>query len=208
MRTTLTVAVSALIAVAALVAAAGPARTEAPGTIGPVDRRAFAPLVLPPVQTTTVPGSDTAMGGDGPARADAPIRDPGLPPLPTGRTAMPLPGVVVAPVAKPTPRPVAPATWAAGGGWLRAEYSWYGTGFYGSGTACGQTYSRTILGVAHRTLPCGTKVTFRNPKNGRTITVPVIDRGPYVAGRTWDLSAATCSYLGNCYTGTIQYRLP
>ena len=50
------------------------------------------------------------------------------------------------------------------------------------------------------TLPCGTRVTFRNPKNGRTITVKVIDRGPYVAGRLWDLSYATCSYLDNCYT--------
>ena len=39
--------------------------------------------------------------------------------------------------------------------------------FFGSGTACGQTYTKTIMGVAHRTLPCGTLVTFRNPANGR-----------------------------------------
>ena len=69
-----------------------------------------------------------------------------------------------------------------------AEYSWYGPGFYGSGTACGQRYSRSILGVAHRSLPCGTRVTLRNPANGRSITVRVIDRGPYVSGRLWDLS--------------------
>jgi len=71
----------------------------------------------------------------------------------------------------------------------------------------GQTYTGTILGVAHRSLPCGTRVTFRNPKNGRTITVKVIDRGPYVAGRTWDLSRATCKDLDNCYTAMIQYRV-
>ncbi len=86
------------------------------------------------------------------------------------------------------------------------DISWYGPGFYGSGTACGQEYSRTILGVAHRSLPCGTRVTFRNPANGRQITVPVIDRGPYVPSRTWDLSRALCEYLDHCYTGSIQWR--
>ncbi len=92
--------------------------------------------------------------------------------------------------------------------WRTAEYSWYGPGFYGSGTACGQTYSRTILGVANKTLPCGTRVTLRNPNNGRSITVRVIDRGPYVSGRPFDLSRGTCEYLRNCYTSTIEWRLP
>ncbi len=92
--------------------------------------------------------------------------------------------------------------------WRTAEYSWYGPGFYGSGTACGQTYSKSILGVAHRTLPCGTRVTLRNPRNGRTVTVRVIDRGPYVSGRLWDLSRGACEALHACYTGTIRWRLP
>ncbi len=86
------------------------------------------------------------------------------------------------------------------------DISWYGPGFFGSGTACGQRYTREILGVAHRSLPCGTLVTFRNPANGRRITVPVIDRGPYVAGRTWDMSRALCEYLDHCYTGSIEWR--
>ena len=86
------------------------------------------------------------------------------------------------------------------------DISWYGPGFFGSGTACGQEYTREILGVAHRSLPCGTLVTFRNPANGRQITVPVIDRGPYVAGRTWDMSRALCEYLDHCYTGSIEWR--
>ena len=85
--------------------------------------------------------------------------------------------------------------------------SWYGPHFYGSGTACGQTYSKTIMGVAHRTLPCGTLVSFRNPANGRVVTVPVIDRGPYVAGRTWDMSKGLCTYLDHCYTGSIEWKL-
>ena len=68
--------------------------------------------------------------------------------------------------------------------------SWYGPGFYGNRTACGLTLTPEILGVAHLTLPCGSPVTLTSPA-GRTVTVPVIDRGPYAAGRTLDLTAAT-----------------
>jgi hypothetical protein len=85
------------------------------------------------------------------------------------------------------------------------DISWYGPGLYGNGTACGQTMTRTLVGVAHRSLPCGTLVTFRY--NGITLTVPVIDRGPYVSGRTWDLSAGACAKLHHCFTGTIDWKL-
>jgi hypothetical protein len=84
--------------------------------------------------------------------------------------------------------------------------SFYGPGFYGKRTACGLAYTTEIMGVAHRTLPCGTLVTFRNPANGKTVTVPVIDRGPYVDGRQWDLSGAACTALGHCYTGPIYWK--
>lgn len=68
--------------------------------------------------------------------------------------------------------------------------SWYGPGFYGRRTACGQTYTPEIIGVAHRLLRCGTLITITSPR-GKTLTVPVIDRGPYIAGRALDLSNAT-----------------
>lgn len=67
--------------------------------------------------------------------------------------------------------------------------SWYGPGLYGNGTACGGALTAGRLGVANRYLPCGTRVTFRY--RGRSVTVPVIDRGPFAAGRDWDLTAAT-----------------
>lgn len=89
---------------------------------------------------------------------------------------------------------------------LDRNVSFYGPGFYGKRTACGQAYTTALVGVAHRTLPCGTLVTFRNPSNGRSITIPVIDRGPYVAGRTWDLSGAACLALGHCYTGSVYWK--
>jgi rare lipoprotein A len=85
--------------------------------------------------------------------------------------------------------------------------SWYGPGFYGNRTACGQALTTTLVGVAHRTLPCGTKVIFKNPANGRTVTLRVVDRGPYVSGRTWDLTGGACTRLAACRTGTLQWRL-
>jgi rare lipoprotein A (peptidoglycan hydrolase) len=90
---------------------------------------------------------------------------------------------------------------------LDSNVSWYGPGFYGNRTACGLAYTKTLLGVAHKSLPCGTLVTFRNSDNGRTKTVPVIDRGPYAAGRQWDLSGGLCVALDHCYTGKIYYRI-
>ena len=76
----------------------------------------------------------------------------------------------------------------------RQVASWYGPGFFGRRTACGIRLRRTTLGVAHRKLPCGTEVELFH--RGRTISVPVIDRGPFVRGRTWDLTAATAAALG------------
>jgi hypothetical protein len=76
----------------------------------------------------------------------------------------------------------------------RAVASYYGPGLYGGALACGGRLGPGTMGVAHKTLPCGTKVTLRY--HGRSVTVPVIDRGPYVAGRDYDLTAATKRRLG------------
>ena len=71
--------------------------------------------------------------------------------------------------------------------------SWYGPGFYGRRTGCGGTLRYGQIGVAHKTLPCGSKVTLRH--DGRRVRVPVIDRGPYVGAREYDLTAATARKL-------------
>jgi rare lipoprotein A len=82
-----------------------------------------------------------------------------------------------------------------------ARASWYGPGFYGRRTACGQRMTRTLLGVAHRSLPCGSQIAINY--DGRSITVPVVDRGPYVRGRRWDLTAATAKALGFTFTDRV-----
>jgi rare lipoprotein A (peptidoglycan hydrolase) len=61
------------------------------------------------------------------------------------------------------------------------------------------------LGVANKTLPCGTMVTF--VYNGRAIRVPVLDRGPYIAGREWDLTGATAEALRFPGLGYIYWRI-
>jgi hypothetical protein len=76
---------------------------------------------------------------------------------------------------------------------------------YGDGLACGGVLGRDQLGVAHKTAPCGTLVTFTYA--GRSLTVPVIDRGPYVAGREWDLTGATAEALGFPGLGEIQWKV-
>ncbi len=72
-----------------------------------------------------------------------------------------------------------------------AGASWYGGG---GGLACGGQLTSATMGVANKTLPCGTLVTLRY--GDRTVRVPVVDRGPYVAGREFDLTEATKRALG------------
>lgn len=72
--------------------------------------------------------------------------------------------------------------------------TWYGPGLYGNRTACGGRLRPGTLGVAHRTLPCGTEVTFYHHR--RFVTVTVIDRGPFRRGVSWDLTAATAQRIG------------
>jgi rare lipoprotein A len=72
-----------------------------------------------------------------------------------------------------------------------AGASWYGGG---GSLACGGQLTGSTLGVANKTLPCGTLVTLRY--GGRSVRVPVVDRGPYVAGREFDLTEATKRALG------------
>jgi hypothetical protein len=82
-----------------------------------------------------------------------------------------------------------------------ARATWYGPGLYGQPTACGLTLTHGLVGVAHRTLPCGTPVTLFN--DGRSITVPVIDRGPFTDGVRYDLTQATAEQLGMTQTTVI-----
>ena len=71
--------------------------------------------------------------------------------------------------------------------------TWYGPGFFGNRTACGQRFTRRTVGIAHRTLPCGTRVHVLF--QGATISLEVIDRGPFTDAN-WDLSQKAARKIG------------
>ncbi len=82
--------------------------------------------------------------------------------------------------------------------------TWYGPGWYGRRTACGNTLTSRLYGVAHKTLPCGTIVRFRF--RGRSVTTRVVDRGPYAAGVHFDLTWAAARKLGVISIGRATVR--
>lgn len=84
-----------------------------------------------------------------------------------------------------------------------AKATFYGPGFFGQQTACGQLLTPDMQGVAHKRLPCGTLVALMF--DGRELVVPVIDRGPFNGDVTWDLTQATADALGFTGAGEIGY---
>lgn len=83
-----------------------------------------------------------------------------------------------------------------------ARATFYGPGLYGNRTACGQTLTPGTLGVAHKTLPCGTLVTVAH--RGRFLRTTVIDRGPFRAGYAWDLTSAAARAVGMRSSSAIR----
>ncbi len=86
-----------------------------------------------------------------------------------------------------------------------AGATWYGPGLYGNGTACGQTLRPRTVGVAHRTLPCGTAIRFAY--HGHYLLTRVIDRGPYTPGNDFDLTNGARRALGFEGVGTVRYSI-
>jgi rare lipoprotein A (peptidoglycan hydrolase) len=191
------VASQALIVLLALVAVPGSAGSRVPNPESQVDPNLFervevAALVRGTVMTIQPldPGARSAGNLD----QDSTLFEPAQrtePPQALSRDAQP----------QPAAGAIDKNPWRWDG-----NVSWYGPDFYGRRTACGYAMTKTLLGVAHRTLPCGTRITFRNPANGRTLTLPVVDRGPYVSGRDWDLTGGACLALNHCYTGAFEWR--
>jgi hypothetical protein len=189
----------ALIALLASVAVPGSVGSQGPSPETPVDATLFRGVDAASIDGTaaTIPSLDPAYQSDGALSDTSVLLDLAERPASAGRPdgSRIQPDAPVGSIAIPQ--------WHFDG-----NVSWYGPGFYGKRTACGLAMTESLIGVAHRTLPCGTRVTFRNPANGRTITTRVVDRGPYVSGRQWDLTGGLCLALGHCYTGSLYWKLP
>ena len=74
--------------------------------------------------------------------------------------------------------------------------SYYADKFHGRKTASGVEYDSTLLTAAHKTLPMGTIILVKNPKNGKNVLVEVNDRGPYSKDRLLDVSLEAAKILG------------
>ena len=195
MRPRNVVARVALTVTLAMVAVPGMVGSRAPSLESPIDPASFTEVAVVPFTdgTVTTPTLDRAFRSDGALDEAMILREPAEPIAVGARPE----------IGQPVPKAISVPVWK-----LDYNVSFYGPGFYGKRTACGLAYTTTLVGVAHRTLPCGTLVTFKNPNNGITVTMPVIDRGPYVNGRTWDLSGGACLALRHCYTGALYWKFP
>jgi len=87
------------------------------------------------------------------------------------------------------------------------KIAWYGKKFAGRKTASGEAYNPEALTMAHKTLPFGTLVKVTNPKNDKSVTLRVNDRGPTQADRIGDVSQAAARKLGMVKAGVIDAEL-
>ena len=85
--------------------------------------------------------------------------------------------------------------------------SYYADDFHGKPTASGEIFDMHAMTAAHRTLPLGTVVKVKNRDNGKSVTVTINDRGPFVKGRIIDLSYGAARELNMIGTGTARVRI-
>ncbi len=93
---------------------------------------------------------------------------------------------------------------AVSGGPLLVKASWYGPRHHGRLMANGQPFDMFADTAAHRDLPLGTRLKVTNPKNGRSVEVAVTDRGPFIPGRSLDLSLGAARKLGVVEAGVSR----
>ncbi len=85
--------------------------------------------------------------------------------------------------------------------------SWYGPGFQARRTASGEPFDQNALTAAHRSLPLGTRVRVTNLENGRSVDLRINDRGPFVRGRTLDMSYRAAKSLRIVGRGATPVRV-
>ena len=85
--------------------------------------------------------------------------------------------------------------------------SYYAMKFQSRETASGERFNNYAMTAAHKTLPFGTRVVVTNIKNGKTVTVRINDRGPFVKGRIIDLSRAAFAKIENLEKGLAEVKI-
>jgi len=116
-------------------------------------------------------------------------------------------GAIAQPAATASAAASAPPATASTAASETGKIAWYGRKFAGRKTASGEAFNPEALTMAHKTLPFGTRVKVTNPKNGKSVTVRVNDRGPTQADRVGDVSYAAARKLGMIKPGVIEAEL-
>ena len=90
---------------------------------------------------------------------------------------------------------------------MQGMASYYGPKYHGRKTASGEVFDMYQFTAAHQQLPFGTKLKVTNLSNGKTVTVRVNDRGPFVGNRILDLSYGAAKQLDMLSTGVTEVKL-
>ena len=106
----------------------------------------------------------------------------------------------------PSPAPTASYSPPPSRGKLEVA-SWYGPGFVGHLTSDGEAFNPNELTAASKTLPIGSRIRVTNTGNGRSVVVRINDRGPYVRGRSLDLSRGAAERIGLTKEGVCRVRV-
>lgn len=176
-------------------AAPQPAVVDTPASV-PAPAEPWASPSAEPSPSETVSPSPTVTASPKASRSPAASRS-------KPRTAAPKPAATTKKPAATAPKPAATATVVDSGS--------CGASFYAEGqlTANGETFDPSALTAAHKTLPFGTKVRVTNPGNGKSVTVRINDRGPFIEGRCIDLSRAAFAAIASLDVGalTVKYEV-
>ncbi|MEL6487108.1 MAG: septal ring lytic transglycosylase RlpA family protein [Pseudomonadota bacterium] len=159
--------------------------------------------------STSTSTSTSTRPGEEPAPLPDPAQEPARSPFAAAFAALPAPSPIIGPapgavdltLVEPPRGPLILRTLGT------RTASYYGKRFHGRLTANGERFDMNAMTAAHKTLPFGTRVLVTNPANGRSVTVRINDRGPFIPGRTIDLSRAAAQAIGMIRKGHARVRL-
>ena len=89
---------------------------------------------------------------------------------------------------------------------IKGNASWYDPAFEGSPTATGETFDSSDLTAAHPSLPFGTYLKVTNQQNSDSVIVRINDRGPYLTGRSLDISSEAARCLNSQASGVVPFH--
>ena len=178
------------------------------GTVGAVQLTSGSPQSDPVAAELAPTAAPSSLAASSPAASPSASASPSATASPLASRSPQAASRAKARTAAPKPSPTAKKTVAA----VKVlESGSCGASFYSDGqlTANGESFNPDELTAAHKTLPFNTKVRVTNPANGKSVTVRINDRGPFIEGRCLDLSRAAFATIASVDVGalTVKYEV-